>query len=135
VCANGKLSPKISDLVDVMGALRSSLGAVIATELDLIELGSGERSLVHQLAIRLRRRVPLEFDVDVEYDREARDRALKRLPPPRHGMPDIVVHHRGQSGSGSNLLVVEVTRTFHGRFGSERDVLKVRAAMERFGYR
>jgi hypothetical protein len=118
----------------VQGIVKSALAAVIAEEYDLFMLGAGERAVVHQLAVYLRGLIGSEYDVDAEYDRQGINREQKLLPPPTKGIPDVVVHQRGQGGPEANLLVVEAKRQWHGAHGTDDDVRKIRAALRRFGY-
>jgi hypothetical protein len=118
----------------VQDLLRRSLVRLYEHESDLLLLGAGERSLVHQLAVGLRRRTQAFWDVDCEYDRQGRGGAHKLLVPPRRAIPDVVVHQRGHGGPEANLLVVEAKRHWKGGEPPRADVAKVRGAIERFGF-
>jgi len=100
----------------VAEVVRQSLAKVISDEWLLVELGAAERALVHQLGLRVRRRIPrdLDFDVDIEYNRQGLDGASKLLLPPRTSIPDLVVHRRGHGGREHNLLVLEAKNTGRG---------------------
>jgi hypothetical protein len=75
-----------------------------------------ERSTAHRLALHLE---PCfnGWNIDCEYDRYGRVqkllegiRACDERRRTDRILPDIIVHHRGQNGSGHNLLVVELKK-------------------------
>lgn len=123
------------NLAESKSLLKASLAATFKQEFDLFQLGAGERAIVHQLALRVRKRAPTDLDVDIEYNREGINNETKLLPPPRRGIPDLIIHQRGYGGPQSNVLVCEVKRVWQGPYGSPADVRKIRAAIIRYGFR
>jgi hypothetical protein len=117
----------------VSNALDLSIEALWARDRYLLEAGTSERSLTHQLAVHLSPFFP-EYSVDCEYNRDGFD--VKRLAlPERRGtqddsldavtvFPDVIVHQRGTNRR--NLLVVEVKKA-SSRISDEYDFQKLRA--------
>lgn len=75
-----------------------------------------ERSTAHRLAVHLEPLFP-KWNIDCEYDRDGlklkildgikecdSDKKTDRI------LPDIIVHHRNESGPAHNLLVIEVKK-------------------------
>ena len=84
--------------------LISALRAVARRQPDLWTITARERSRVAQVAMELRRTVPAEWDIDVDYRRHGSDpkRATAGLVE-----VDLLIHHRGQDGEIHNLLIAE----------------------------
>jgi hypothetical protein len=75
-----------------------------------------ERSTAHRLAVQMEPFFPA-WNVDCEYDRHgqvrkllAGIRACNERRATERILPDIVVHHRGNTGPEHNLLVVEIKK-------------------------
>ncbi|MCC6597764.1 MAG: hypothetical protein IT559_03130 [Alphaproteobacteria bacterium] len=75
-----------------------------------------ERSTAHRLAVHLEPLFP-KWNIDCEYDRDGlklkildgikecdSDKKTDRI------LPDIIVHHRNESGPNHNLLVIEIKK-------------------------
>jgi hypothetical protein len=97
--------------------INSSLDELIEHHYELLDLVVGERSFTRQFASLLRRFVPREFHVDVEYNRH--EDLPKILNLPRRDasdievrattvFPDVIVHVRNTDEA--NLLVLEVKK-------------------------
>lgn len=104
---------------------------------------ANERSMSHHLANYIEPLFP-GWDVDCEYNRDGLN------DPKRLGLdesertvvgdanactvfPDIIVHHRGQSGADHNLVVIEVKKSSN-KSDRSHDEWKLRAYREQLGY-
>lgn len=72
----------------------------------------GEETRVGQVFIELRKIVPPDWHVDIEYRRQRPNGSPKRIP--RIGVPggslarpDILIHRRGETTADGNLLIAE----------------------------
>jgi hypothetical protein len=133
-CAND-YSPRVFP-DELRGLLREALAEVITDEWGLLEVAAGERAIVHQLALRVRTRIAClgDYDVDVEYNRQALRGSPKRLNGGL-AVPDLVVHRRGLHGLGDNLLVVEAKKAWPDEAAPGPDVDKLRSAVVDLRYR
>lgn len=97
----------------------------------LLEMSANERSLTHKFAECL---TPLfdAWDVDCEYNRDGHEPKVLSLNPEsiasddEEGVtvyPDIIVHHRKESGPENNLLVIEAKK--RGASGRSKDIEKL----------
>jgi len=97
----------------------------------LFEVDVNERSLTHKLAVYLQAYFP-GYDVDCEYNRD--DKVPKRLLISKQLIesddtnavtvyPDIIIHKRGPSADGSNLVVIEAKKRGQ-PVGSDREKLQ-----------
>jgi len=74
-----------------------------------------ERSTAHRLAVQMEAHFP-GWNIDCDYDRDGEDtKRLLNLSPcggrtTDRILPDIIVHHRGESGREHNLLVIELKK-------------------------
>jgi hypothetical protein len=102
--------------IDIEARLRTALVTLILEEYSLLEtvrlpVPASERVIASQLAWRLRTEYERTWDVDVEYNRAGhgnRPSPNRPAPDPETRPVDISIHHRGLSGQGDNLLVVEL---------------------------
>jgi len=102
--------------IDIEARLRTSLVTLILDEYSLLEtirlpLPASERVIASQLAWRLRTEYERTWDVDVEYNRVGHGKkpdSETSAPDPDSRPVDISIHHRGLSGQGDNLLVIEL---------------------------
>ncbi|MFD1859916.1 hypothetical protein EHW97_10525 [Aeromicrobium camelliae] len=131
------------DLAEVQLKVQLALLRTFKEEHALFEYRASERSIVHQLALRVRDQFP-NFDVDVEYNRESGQGDVKCVHTEpgkrllkRRRLPDLVVHHREAIGTNSNLLCLEAKTAWSpgGITRLDGDSLKVQALMQTFGYR
>lgn len=92
----------------------------------LLQKDVNERSISHRLALYLQKEFP-KWDVDCEYNRDegvpkrifqVGDNDIQGNGEPfiqdtkaRTVFPDIIVHHRGKSGTPNNLLIIEIKKT------------------------
>jgi len=128
----------------VRGALVHALRRLYEVDSHLLAQDVNERSITHRLATHLRERFPEDWDVDCEYNRNGAER--KRLPidpvqvssddtTGKTVYPDIIVHHRGQTGRDANLLVVEAKKAWAGgSFDDDRNKLVAFGCSEDFLY-
>lgn len=117
---------------EIRTRLIAALNELYATQSDLLENETNERSAAHHFAICIAATFP-EWHVDVEYNRMGdRVKRLRECVPEHvhstsiHGgaiFPDIIVHKRGQQGP--NVLVVELKKTNNPDRGG--DVCKLKA--------
>jgi len=112
--------------------------AIIATrreERALWELKGGERAVVAQVYRRLQFDAFPTWDIDLEYLREGPGGVRKSGPEPRSfGIPDLVVHRRGELDSTGNLLVVEFKIEQTVLRAQSYDRRKIGYWQARFGY-
>jgi len=132
------------DFAEVRDALVYALSRLYEADSHLLLKDVNERSITHCLAMHVRERFPENWDVDCEYNRSGRER--KRLPidpvlvssddtTGKTVYPDIIVHHRGQTGRGANLLVVEAKKAWAaGNFDDDRSKLVAFGCSEDFLY-
>lgn len=118
---------------DVQRWLADSMRQVFRTQPELWDWNLGERARVSEILVCLRVKVPIIWNVDIEWNREGKFGGSKQLSI-RHGTPDIVIHRRGESGPQSNLLVTEF-KNQHTQRGQDKDQEKISYWMARFGYR
>ena len=110
---------KWNDWSTVRARIDAALAQVVARDFELLEDGTGERSIAHRLAVYIEEEFP-GWHVDCEFNRqgEADYRVTKRvipgpplLPESRPGQgtadvtPDIIIHRRR---SCRNLVAIEV---------------------------
>jgi hypothetical protein len=129
----------VPNQTSVEAAIGAALDMLLADDLHLLEADTSERSLSHQLAVRLAAHFP-GFHVDCEYNRDGFD--VKKLAlPERHAtddsleavtvFPDIIIHVRGRTDQ--NLLVIEMKKA-SSRVGDEYDLKKLDAFKSDLGY-
>lgn len=98
----------------------------------------GERTRVAEIFVTLRATDPFAgfWQVDLEWNKEGQLGSPKQQQrnPGGIGTPDIVVHHRGESGAHHNLLVAEFKNIHRGGATSIYDLHKVQSWMNRFSY-
>lgn len=101
---------------DLQAAFERATEAIRSERPPLDFSAASERAIVHRLALHLESAFP-GWNVDCEYDRHGRLRKLlygiKECSSKRATdeiIPDLLVHHRGESGRANNLLVVEVKK-------------------------
>jgi len=126
--------------IDIEARLRTSLVTLILDEYSLLEsirlpLPASERVIASQLAWRLRTEYERTWDVDVEYNRVGlgnRPGAQAAAPDPSSRPVDISIHHRGASGQGDNLLVIELKT--HGVAHLEAEVTRLDETKRHYNY-
>lgn len=94
----------------------------------------GERARVAHVFRYLCEVVPATWDVDCEYNREENAPKTSAVNVSGRGTPDIVVHRRGRSGPGNNLLVVEFKNTYSNQRPNSLDIQKVDFWVNEFEY-
>lgn len=120
-------------VLEVLARLAGAVSELFQNK-DLIYAAPGERAIVAELHVILRKRFP-KHTVNNEYDRH--EQATKRLAyPDRDGnledapiTPDLVVHHVGIQAH--NLLVVEAKRSTNTEYA--KDIWKLRGMTDRNG--
>jgi len=132
------------DFAEVQEALREALRRLYEADYHLLEADVNERSITHLLAVYLRERFHRDWDVDCEYNRNGTEK--KRLPlravqvssddtTGKTVYPDIIVHHRGQTGRGANLLILEAKKAWAaGNFNDDRNKLLAFGCSDDFSY-
>lgn len=119
----GRNREKKVNKADVERGLRAAISTLLRKDSFLIEHDVNERAITHKLGEYLQREFP-DWHVDCEYNRVGTEDAKKvvrglnscggNVPTDdtsgRTVYPDIIVHTRGKTGSGSNLLVVELKK-------------------------
>lgn len=109
--------PASIDRATAQACVDSAMDSVIERHADLLELNASERSLSHHLAITLAALLPIDLDVDVEYNRHGHDPKRLELPPRNASdrdtrattvFPDIIVHKRNTDEV--NILALEVKK-------------------------
>ncbi len=86
--------------------------------------------------MELRKLVPSEWDVDIDYRRHAAN--PKRTPNGKLVEVDLLIHHRGKDGESHNLLVAEFKIEHAKTFDWEvegGDGYKVLGVQEAFGHK
>lgn len=123
-------------LIDrVQGWLSRAISATRREEAALWELKGGERAVVAQLYRRLQFGAFPTWDIDLEYLREGTGGVRKSGPEPRRfGIPDLVIHKRGERESTGNLLAVEFKIGETALRAQSYDRRKIRYWQARFGY-
>ena len=124
---------------DVRGGLEWALYRLLEKDRYLLEKDLSERCIAARLAMYLREHF-LEYDVDVEYNRQGDAVAAKRLrglkencwkrlnrKEDKIAVPDVIVHHRGCNSH--NLLVIEMKKTSN-RDGTDCDRQRIEAFCE-----
>lgn len=105
------------DRATVSAAVQAALQRLINEQPELLDLDVTERALSHHLACYLAQVMPVDYQVDVEYNRHGRiPKRLQLLPRTAKDnelraitvFPDILVHERGTDDK--NLLVLEVKK-------------------------
>lgn len=98
----------------------------------------GERTRVAEIFVMLRSTDPFAgfWQVDLEWNKEGQLGEPKQQQRNAGGIgtPDIVVHHRGESGTPHNFLVAEFKNTHRRGATSLTDLDKVQNWMRRFSY-
>ena len=126
--------------IDIEARLKTSLVTLILDEYSLIEtirlpLPASERVIASQLAWRLRTEYERTWDVDVEYNRVGHGQkpdSHMAHPDPASRPVDISIHHRGMSGQGDNLLVIELKT--HGVLHLEAEVTRLDSTKRHYNY-
>ena len=79
----------------------------------LLSVEASEWAIAHRLAIYLEREIK-GWNVDCEYNKQGEGDGLSVKPNPnndkKNARPDIILHHRGQTGVEHNLLVIEMKK-------------------------
>jgi hypothetical protein len=116
--------------------LRSALADFYIHDRALLRARVSEWGLTFRLGYHLAHHADPAWDVDAEYDRQGMKGSRKVRDPDAetHMRPDLIVHQRGRSGAGSNLLFVEVKRHWRAPSGDAEDIDKVRQAVIRHKY-
>ncbi len=110
----------------------------------LLKIDANERSITHKFAECLMPLFP-EWDIDCEYNRvgyESYD--LKKLGLSLKSIssddekavtiyPDIIIHHRGKTGIGNNLAVIELKKNPTKKEENE-DINKIRSIKKELKY-
>ena len=148
-CARLLENPREDEVkdADVKSRLTEALCRLLKKDRYLLEHDLSERCIVARLAMYLREHF-LEYDVDVEYNRQGdavaakrlrglQENCRKRLNRKEHkiAVPDVIVHHRGCNSH--NLLVIEMKKKSSNRDGTECDRQRIEAfcKQEHLGYR
>ncbi|MCL2803796.1 MAG: hypothetical protein FWD29_07610 [Micrococcales bacterium] len=126
--------------IDIEARLRTALVTLILDEYSLLEtirlpLPASERVIASQLAWRLRTEYERTWDVDVEYNRVGHGNkpdSGSTSPVPESRPVDISIHHRGLSGPGDNLLVIELKT--HGVAHLEAEVTRLDTIKRHYNY-
>jgi hypothetical protein len=98
---------------DVRGALQAAILATWCHDNELFLTQTHQRAIMFRVGLRLASTVakwPVAWLVDLEYNRMGSRGDPKRADGPAL-IPDLVIHHRGPSGSKDNLLAVEAKRS------------------------
>jgi hypothetical protein len=118
--------------------LTKAINLVAACDGDLWTLRVNERTRVSQVFYRLRAIVPREWDVDTEWSRQGKNGDRKflgsSLATDRTGIPDLIIHHRGQFGPDHNLLVAEFKLDVLSLSSSSPDFQKITYWRSAIGY-
>jgi hypothetical protein len=118
--------PALFPQEDVKRRLVNACQRLLTRDSALLQKDVNERSISHRLALYLQGELP-KLDVDCEYNRDEgvpkrifqlRDNDIQGNGEPfiqdtkaRTVFPDIIVHHRGKSGTPNNLLIIEIKKT------------------------
>ncbi len=135
---------EIMEIQDIQQKLLNSIEVLCSKNHFLIENDISERAISHKLAIYIECEFS-EFDVDCEYNgyvesdknkkyiKILKDKAnklgIKRNTDGdneiiyREVYPDIIIHKRGRNTEGSNLLIIEMKKSYrpdNGRYDREK---------------
>lgn len=126
-------------LASLKNRIRIALTTTIVDEWSLLSTTSGtsrptERGVAFHLGWHLRPMIERSWDIDCEYNRSAMDlEAVVALEDVEgRGIPDLIVHHRGNLGPEHNLLLLELATDRISPDGAE--FKRARALQQRFGY-
>ena len=128
---------------DVKRLVVHAVEDLLARDAELLKRNVNERTITHRLAIYLERRLPEEWDVDCEYNRDFDDAKKLDLPPranlssddiyARTVFPDIIVHRRAPKKQ-RNLLVIEAKKTTNPEAEADWDWIKLERFRKEFMY-
>lgn len=128
-------------LASLKNRIRIALTTTIVDEWSLLSTTSGtsrptERGVAFHLGWHLRPMIERSWDIDCEYNRSAMDlEAVVALEDVEgRGIPDLIVHHRGNLGPEHNLLLLELATDRADLDGATGDFGRARALQQRFGY-
>lgn len=111
--------PKKKDMDEkkIQAIVNEALNRLIAEQVELLERDVTERALSHYLARYIAELIPMDLQVDIEYNRHGVDPKRLKLPPRKAldrelrattVFPDILVHKRGTNKH--NILVLEMKK-------------------------
>jgi hypothetical protein len=136
------------DKTEIERRLICAVGHMVVKDRHLMENDGSERSIIHRVGVYLEGAFPPGWDVDCEYNLDGmtpNDPKAFMLPSaePPHGdterlvTPDLIVHKRGSSAPGANILAVEAKKLHTGRdwlTEIEDDFDRLRVLRDRRGY-
>jgi hypothetical protein len=128
------------DKTEVQAWVRDALVETHRKHEALWRLQVGERAIVAQIFLQMSQTLPdRHWNLDSEYNREGfgdikllRDGSMGSGP--KRGVPDLIVHHRGERGPEHNLLLLEFKLNDPELSRASVDASKVERWVDRFGY-
>ncbi|MDZ5447081.1 hypothetical protein U2F26_30920 [Micromonospora sp. 4G57] len=131
-----ELDASMADERSALTWLRCALADFYIHDRALLRARVSEWGLTFRLGHHLAHHADPAWDVDAEYDRQGMkgNRKVRDPDAETHMRPDLIVHQRGRSGAGNNLLFVEVKRRWRAPSGDPEDIDKVRQAVIRHKY-
>jgi hypothetical protein len=127
----------MTDLDEPRLWLRVATRAAYHSSPELWRFGTSERARVGQIFVEIQKIVPSRWAVDIEYNRQGTDGDSKAFDCEGSralGTPDLVIHHRGETGPEHNLLVAEFKNDRRSMSAESRDWKKVVSWMTAFKY-